>query len=344
MLKIIQIVTLLQGGFLGLVLLLNRKKYRKPTFWLLLGSIASIILYILGDDENGFFPRHMDLFFFDASLFITFLFLFIIYFVSEKRVFRFRHLMFFLPNIAYFAVELYESRTNAPIPRYVEMVEILIQLVFLLYIGWSVGLLLFHATRKWMLYFLVPLAVITGLSTLNEVFEIMGFIQFEFLADPAINTYLLVLVAFLFYFISFKLILSPSQIIHFQEKKKYMSSGLNQNLIEDNTQKLIDFMEKENAYLDSKLSLPLLAQRLNIPKQYISEILNVHLHTNFQDFVNGYRVEAFIEKLKTPESDQLTFVAMASEVGFRSKSGFYSAFKKLKGVTPSEYKEHLSHR
>ena len=56
-------------------------------------------------------------------------------------------------------------------------------------------------------------------------------------------------------------------------------------------------MEEEKGFMDSSLSLTSLAQRLEIPKQYISEILNTHLNTNFQDFLNGYRIDAFIEKL-----------------------------------------------
>ena len=70
MLKILQIIILLQGVFLIVALMANREKYQKPTFWLLIGSIASIIFYIIGDDDNGFFEEKVDWFFFDSSLFI----------------------------------------------------------------------------------------------------------------------------------------------------------------------------------------------------------------------------------------------------------------------------------
>lgn len=342
MLRIIQIITLLQGLFLLIVLFSNRKKYRKPTFWLLIGSIISILLYILGDDENRFFSESIDLFYFDTSLFITFLFLFIKYFVSEKIIFNPRHLLFFLPNIAYFVIEIIENQSNGQIHPWIEIVEFFIELALLLYLILSVWLLLRFSERKWMLYFVVPLAIITSMSIFDEVFEIVGITPSKFLTNPAINTYLLILVAFLFYFISLKLVMAPDEIIQLSEKKKYKSSGLNENLIESYTEKIIDYMEKEQCYMDSNLSLPLLAQKLNIPKQYISEILNLHLKTNFQDFVNGYRVDAFIEKLNNPKFSNLTLVALASEVGFSSKSNFYTSFKKIKGLTPSEYKKSLS--
>lgn len=80
--------------------------------------------------------------------------------------------------------------------------------------------------------------------------------------------------------------------------------------------KIISFMETDEGYIDTNLSLPLLSEKLDIPKQYISEILNVHLNTNFQNFLNRYRTEAFIEELNSLKSFNLTFVGMASAVGF----------------------------
>lgn len=344
MLQTIQIITLLQGLFLLIVLFSNRKKYTKPTFWLLIGSIISILLYILGDDQNGYFLENIDFFYFDASLFITFLFLFIKYFISGRTVFNFLNLLFFLPNIVYFIIEIIEEQIVAQMVPAIEIIEVLTELVFLIYLVFSLRLLLKYGKQKWMLYFMGPLAIITGLSILDEVFEIIGITENKFFSDPAINTYLLVIVAFLFYFISMKLIMAPSQIMHLSETKKYKSSGLNENLIESYTKRIIDFMEKDHAYMDSNLSLPLLAQKLNIPKQYISEILNLHLKTNFKDFVNAYRVDAFIERLNNANYSNLTLVAIASEVGFSSKSSFYATFKKIKGLTPSEYKRTLLSR
>ena len=91
-------------------------------------------------------------------------------------------------------------------------------------------------------------------------------------------------------------------------------------------------------------SLTSLSQELEIPKQYISEILNVHLRTSFQDFVNGYRVNAFIACLGEEQYEHFTLMGIASEVGFNSKSSFYSIFKKHQGLTPSEYKKTMFER
>jgi AraC-like DNA-binding protein len=339
MLRIIQTITLLQGLFLLIALFSNRNKYKKPTFWLLACSIISIILYVIGDDENGFFVEKVDLFYFDASLFITFLFLFIKYFVSGRPTFNFKDLLYFLPNINYFTIEILEEGYAGEVPILIEIIEILVEVVFLMYLILCVKILLKFNMQKWMLFFVVPMVLIVGLSVAEEFFFVVGFYNIPFVNDPAINTYTLILVAFLFYFITLKLILAPSEIMLIFEPKKYKTSGLNNDKLESYSKRIIAFMEEEKGFMDSNLSLSVISEKLNIPKQYISEILNVHLNTNFQDFVNGYRIEAFIQKLNKPEYANLTLVGIANEVGFNSKSNFYTAFKKVKGLTPTQYRK-----
>jgi uncharacterized membrane protein HdeD (DUF308 family) len=76
MIKILQIVALIQGFFVIIVLLKNHKAYKKTTFWLLFFCLLSIILYTAADDENNLFVKGADWFLFDSSLFVTFLFCF----------------------------------------------------------------------------------------------------------------------------------------------------------------------------------------------------------------------------------------------------------------------------
>ena len=100
-------------------------------------------------------------------------------------------------------------------------------------------------------------------------------------------------------------------------------------------------MTKKELYKDPKLSIHKFAQELDIPRQYISEVLNVYLGISFQDFVNEYRVEAFVVNLKKDQNGQFTLFGLANEVGFNSKSTFNAFFKKYKGLTPSEFKKTL---
>lgn len=341
MLKILQIVILLQGVFLILALLANSKKYRKPTFWLLIGSVISILLYVIGDDNNGFLVENVDWFFFDSSLFITFLLLFVTYFISQRNTFNKIHLIFFLPNLLYFIIEIYEKYFSAEDLMFVEILELIVELSFIVYLLFTVWIIIKSKLQQWMIYFIVPLAILMCFSLLNEVFSWFGMSEISYFNDPVNNAYTLLIIALLFYFIAWKLVVAPSEIVPFSEIKKYRTSGLNENLIKDYSKKIIAFMEEKNGFMDSKLSLTSMAEKLEIPKQYISEILNTHLNTNFQDFVNKYRIEAFIEGLNDEKYANYSLLGIANEIGFSSKSSFYATFKKHKGVTPTEFRRQL---
>jgi AraC-like DNA-binding protein len=341
MLKILQIIILLQGVFLVVALMANREKYQKPSFWLLVGSIVSILFYIIGDDENGFFEENVDWFFFDSSLFITFLFLFVGYFVSQREVFKPRHLLFFLPNLLYFIIEIFEKYNAAEELMVVELLELLVELTFLSYLLVTVWTILKSNGKKWMAFFIFPLAILMGLSLANEILGWIQIGQIPYFSNPENNAFTLAIIAFLFYFMAWKLVVAPSEIVLLAQRKKYRTSGLKEDLVALYAEKIIAFMEEEKGFMDSNLSLTTLADRLQIPKHYISEILNTHLNTNFQDFVNGYRVAAFLERLNDANYSNLSLVGIATDVGFSSKSSFYATFKKHKGVAPTEYRKSL---
>ena len=339
----LQIVALLQGFFLLTVLIWKRKIYKKPVLWLLVAAIVSVLFFIIGDDANNLFAKDVDWFFFDISLFITFLYLFVKYYVSGSDKFHRRDLLYFIPNGLYFLNESLEV-INSGLEEFLAMdiIELGIELSFLTYLVLTIKTLLSSKKQRWMIYVIIPLTLLLSTSILNDILSWFEFSEIAIFSDKAFATYTLIIVAFAFYYISSKLILSPNEVLLSNERQKYKSSGLNANLIEDYKKSLISHMEIEEGFKDAKLSLSLLSQRLQIPKQYISEVLNVHLNTNFQDFINGYRVDAFVDSIQNNQNDRYSLMGIANEVGFSSKSSFYVNFKRIKGLTPLEYKKSLS--
>lgn len=103
--------------------------------------------------------------------------------------------------------------------------------------------------------------------------------------------------------------------------------------------KLQRVMSDGRMYCDEELSLNTLSTAINVSENHISETLSQHLHTNFFHFVNGYRVKAAQDLLRS--SDKLVST-IAYEVGFNSKSTFNSAFKKVSGMTPTAYRTSVS--
>lgn len=100
---------------------------------------------------------------------------------------------------------------------------------------------------------------------------------------------------------------------------------------------LKQWMETDKAYLNSELRQADVADAISCQVHELSQVLNVQLGQSFPDFVNNYRINEFLYQVKQPESDKYTLTAIAMQCGFSSKSSFLRAFKKVTGMTPSEY-------
>lgn len=100
-------------------------------------------------------------------------------------------------------------------------------------------------------------------------------------------------------------------------------------------------MERQHPYLDPDLDLTRLSELLEMNPKQVSYTINHSFSKNFYEFVNHYRVEAFQRRMTQPDSAKLTLLAHALESGFKSKSTFNDAFKKITGITPSEYVKRL---
>jgi len=122
-----------------------------------------------------------------------------------------------------------------------------------------------------------------------------------------------------------------------KESNQYVKSGLNSLEAEKHLKELLNYMDNERPYLNGKLSLKEVAEYLNISVNHLSQVINEQLGKNFFDFVNGYRVEEVKRRFADSDNEQYTLLALAYDSGFNSKSSFNSIFKKITGLTPSQY-------
>ncbi|MFK7934948.1 MAG: helix-turn-helix domain-containing protein [Saprospiraceae bacterium] len=101
---------------------------------------------------------------------------------------------------------------------------------------------------------------------------------------------------------------------------------------------LQDFMQQEVPYLDDSLTLEKLANQVNLPPRTLSLIINQHFQQRFFEFVNEYRIQKAMDLLKNTDT-KMTVQQIMYEVGFNSKSSFYTAFRKQTAQTPSQYRK-----
>ncbi len=124
---------------------------------------------------------------------------------------------------------------------------------------------------------------------------------------------------------------------------KYQKSGLKPDLAKSYLENLIRYMNESKAWKDTELSVEKLATQTNIPRHYITQVLNSNLGKNFYTFVNEYRTAHARKLIISPEYQAWSFVGIANECGFNSKTAFNNFFKKDTGMTPSEYRnKHLN--
>lgn len=121
--------------------------------------------------------------------------------------------------------------------------------------------------------------------------------------------------------------------------KKYEKSTLLPERSDRYLNKLLHVMESEQPFTDGELTLQKLAEKLSIPAQHLSQVINERRNQSFSDFVNTYRVEAAKKKLLDPKTQHYTVLAIAEDVGFNSKSSFNAVFKKHTNMTPSEFRK-----
>ena len=125
--------------------------------------------------------------------------------------------------------------------------------------------------------------------------------------------------------------ITKTQIVKAQDKKEEKERN------EDYVEVLRQYMGQKKPFLNGDLSLEKLAEQLDVKKQYLSEVINTNLNTNFFNFIKEYRVNHMIDLLKKEDSSNIKLLYLAYECGFNSKSAFNKAFKEITGNTPSEY-------
>lgn len=101
---------------------------------------------------------------------------------------------------------------------------------------------------------------------------------------------------------------------------------------------LTELMTVKKLYLNSRLTIDELADRLNVNKRIISIVVNDEMGTNIYGFINEYRIRESKKIISNPDMHYLSMEGVAGKVGFKSKSCFYASFKKATRQTPTQFK------
>lgn len=119
---------------------------------------------------------------------------------------------------------------------------------------------------------------------------------------------------------------------------KYSGSSLSDPEAKQLAEQLKKHLESSKSYLNPDLTLSQLATETGMSSHLLSQVINEQFKLNFFDFINQYRVEEFKTRMVDPNNTHFSLLGIALDCGFNSKSAFNRIFKKVTGLTPTQYK------
>ncbi|MEM8769753.1 MAG: helix-turn-helix domain-containing protein, partial [Pseudomonadota bacterium] len=130
----------------------------------------------------------------------------------------------------------------------------------------------------------------------------------------------------------------PELLTDFAEAARlsYAKSTLNDIDVTATKRQLERLMEEEKLFQQESLNLGSLAGTLELGTHQLSELINSEYGVSFSRFVREHRVREAQRLLKAEPTASVLSIGM--EVGFRSQSNFYAAFKEITGRSPGAYR------
>jgi AraC-like DNA-binding protein len=124
-------------------------------------------------------------------------------------------------------------------------------------------------------------------------------------------------------------------------KSKKEDIGIAEELVNKILEKLKLFETKKD-YLESTITIQILAERLETNSKYVSKIVNAYKDKTFVQYINDLRIEHAIANLKQDKRlRKYTMQALALEFGFNSAESFSIAFYKKEGIKATYFIKEL---
>lgn len=124
-----------------------------------------------------------------------------------------------------------------------------------------------------------------------------------------------------------------NQFVNKNEKKELINTEEAELILK----KIISIIETKKLFENENLMLEDLAKELDLHSKYVSYVINNIAGKNFFDFINHFRIMEFNKEVLNPKNKNLTFLTIAYNCGFGSKSAFNRTYKREMGVSPSQF-------
>jgi AraC-like DNA-binding protein len=128
--------------------------------------------------------------------------------------------------------------------------------------------------------------------------------------------------------------------VTFVEEDKTLTpkiAGISESTITNILEEL-EIFEKEQQFLDSKITQKLLSEKLGTNPTYLSKIINAYKGKNFSNYLNDLRLEYIVELLKTEHQFlEKEIKELANIAGFKNAEAFSDNFQRKFEIKPSYF-------
>lgn len=189
--------------------------------------------------------------------------------------------------------------------------------------------------RKWLRLFIRAFLVLTVSNLLFISIDLIihkGQETLPFLYPTLISN------AIFIYWIGFVGFTNPGRFF----SNPHNEEGFSESQIAEMNRKLAVAMKEQMLFRQPNLTILQLAEETGYTPKELSKFLNEHHKMNFSEYINHHRIEYIKELINSSEAEKYTLVTLAELSGFASKSSFNAIFRKITGLTPTEYKKEQS--
>jgi len=108
-------------------------------------------------------------------------------------------------------------------------------------------------------------------------------------------------------------------------------------IITDYIHKIEDIAYNSSVFRNKELTIGEFSSEVRIPVSHLKYLFTFHCQESFSDYKKIIRITDAIKLLETDYIKTNTIESLSQEVGFKSYTTFFTAFKAVTGKSPQEF-------
>jgi AraC-like DNA-binding protein len=128
-----------------------------------------------------------------------------------------------------------------------------------------------------------------------------------------------------------------------ESSAELISESVKEDGLEAYYKALVVYLNQLESFENQQFTLDELAYRIGTNNKYLSLSVKKYSGLNFSDFINSFKVKRCVQVMNQSPNIKSNLKQIQDVGGFKSKATFLRAFKKVTGLTPSQYQKQFQY-